>query len=112
MSNDPTPYNAGDPEQVDRKRMAADTRRTRLKDAVRWIAGDPRGRRYLADLVRESGALARVVAADPQTVMFLDGQRSIGFKVLNDVRSLDDSQPFTALVNSALSGEIDGTADE
>ena len=112
MSNDPTPYNAGDPEQVDRKRMAADTRRTRLKDAVRWIAGDPRGRRYLADLVRESGALARVVAADPQTVMFLDGQRSLGFKVLNDVRALKDSNSFTALVTGALNGETDGTADE
>src|SRR5690349_2731046 len=111
MSNDPIPYDAGDAEQVDRRRKAADSRRTRLKDAVRWIAGDARGRLYLADLVRESGALERVVAADPQTVMFLDGQRSIGFKVLNDVRSLDDSQPFTALVNSALSGEIDGTAD-
>ena len=41
--------------------------------------------------------------------MFLDGQRSIGFKVLNDVRSLDDGKPFTALVNSALTGDSDGT---
>ena len=112
MSNDSIPYDAGDPEQVDRKRKAAESRRTRLKEALRWIAGDVRGRLYLADLVRESGALERVVAADPQTVMFLDGQRSIGFKVLNDVRSLDDNQPFTALVNSALSGETDGTADK
>ena len=112
MSNDPTPYNAGDPEQVDRKRMAADTRRTRLKVAVRWIVGDPRGRLYLADLVRESGALERVVAADPQTVMFLDGQRSLGFKVLNDVRALEDSNSFTAQVTGALNGETDGTADE
>jgi hypothetical protein len=112
MSNEPTSYNAGDAEHVDRKRKAAENRRTRLKDALRWIAGDARGRLYLADLVRESGALERVVAADPQTVMFLDGQRSIGFKVLNDVRSLDDSKPFIALVSGALNGETDGTADE
>jgi hypothetical protein len=112
MSNDSTSYNAGDAGQVGRKRKAADTRRARLKDALRWIAGDARGRLYLADLVRESGALHRVVAADPLTVMFLDGQRSLGFKVLNDVRALDDKEPFTALVSGALNGETDGTADK
>src|SRR3954467_5372293 len=105
MSNDPTRYDAGNDQHVAHKHKAANTRRARLTEAVRWIAGDLRGRLYLAELVRESGALQRVVAADPQTVMFLDGQRSIGFKVLNDVRALDDSQPFTALVRSAINGE-------
>ena len=104
-----TPYDAGNQRHVERKEQAARTRRARLAEAVRWIAGDARGRLYLADLVRESGALDRVIAADPQTVMFLDGQRSIGFKVLNDVRSLDDDTPFLALVSSALTGDTDGT---
>src|SRR6476659_8851648 len=108
MSNDPA-YNASNPEHIARRHKAVNTRRARLTEALRWIAGDARGRLYLADLVRESGALQRVVAADPQTVMFLDGQRSIGFKVLNDVRALEDSKPFTALLTSALSGETDGT---
>ena len=104
-----TPYDAGNQRHVERKAKAARTRRARLTEAVRWIAGDARGRLYLADLVRESGALERVVATDPDTVMFLDGQRSIGFKVLNDVRSLEDAKSFTALVHGALTGEIDGT---
>jgi hypothetical protein len=104
-----TPYDAGNQRHVERKEKAARSRRTRLAEAVRWIAGDVRGRLYLADLVRESGALERVVATDPDTVMFLDGQRSIGFKVLNDVRSLQDARSFTALVNGALTGETDGT---
>jgi hypothetical protein len=104
-----TPYDAGNQRHVERKAKADRTRRARLAEAVRWIAGDVRGRLYLADLVRESGALERVVATDPDTVMFLDGQRSIGFKVLNDVRSLQDARSFTALVNGALTGETDGT---
>src|SRR6476659_8988820 len=108
MSNDPA-YNASNPEHIARRHKAVNTRRARLTEALRWIAGDARGRRYLADLVRESGALARVVAADPQTVMFLDGQRSIGFKVLNDVRALEDSGPFMALVSGAINGESDGS---
>ncbi len=104
-----TPYDAGDQRHVERRAKAARTRRARLAEAVRWIAGDARGQLYLSDLVRESGALERVVATDPDTVMFLDGQRSIGFKVLNDVRSLEDGKSFTALVDGALTGETDGT---
>jgi hypothetical protein len=102
------PYDAGNQRHVERKAKAARKRRARLAEAVRWIAGDARGQLYLADLVRESGALERVVATDPDTVMFLDGQRSLGFKVLNDVRSLEDARSFTALVNGALTGEADG----
>src|SRR5436190_18371207 len=104
MPNDNTTFDASNQSHVERRQKAARLRRARLQEAVRWIAGDLRGRLYLADLVRESGALERVIAADPQTVMFLDGQRSIGFKVLNDVRSLDDDTPFLALVSSALTG--------
>ena len=109
MPNDNTTFDASNQRHVERRQKAARLRRARLQEAVRWIAGDVRGRLYLADLVRESGALERVIAADPQTVMFLDGQRSIGFKVLNDVRSLDDDTPFLALVSSALTGDTDGT---
>lgn len=109
MPNDDTTFDASNQRHVERRDKAVRTRRARLQEALRWITGDARGRHYLADLVRESGALQRVIAADPQTVMFLDGQRSIGFKVLNDVRSLDDGKPFTALVTGALSGEPDGT---
>jgi hypothetical protein len=109
MPNHDTTFDAGDPDPAERREKAAERRRARLREALRWIAGDARGRLYLADLVRESGALQRMIAADPQTVMFLDGQRSIGFKVLHDVRSLDDGPLFTALVSSALTGDSDGT---
>ena len=111
MSNDPShsSYNTGDTADITRKHRAAEHRRERLKAALRWIAADVRGRFYLADLVRESGALQRVVAADPRTVMFLDGQRSLGFKVLHDVQALDDPPSFTALISSALSGDDYGS---
>src|SRR3954451_5413304 len=102
MSNeDTTPegpeggYDAGNQRHDERREKAAKTRRARLTEAVRWIAGDTRGRLYLADPGRESGALQRVVAADSGTVMFLDDQRSIAFMVLNDRRSLDDEATYT-----------------
>lgn len=111
MSSKPTSFRTDDAAAIERRKRQADNRRERLKAAVRWIARDMRGRLYLADLVRESGALERVVAVDPHTVMFLDGQRSIGFKVLNDVRALDDTPTFNALVASVLSGAKHGKDD-
>jgi len=102
------PYGAGKPRDVARRQKAASSRSARLAEALRFILGDPRGRLYLAELVRESGALQRVIARDPQVVMFLDGQRSMGFKILNDLRAIDTAC-LTALLASALTGEIDGS---
>jgi hypothetical protein len=80
-------------------------RRSRLREALRWIVGDERGRLYLADIVRESHALERVQCATADLVMFVDGQRSMGFKVLNDLRGLGDAsgcRHFAALCASVL----------
>ncbi len=89
-------------------------RHARLREALRWILSDERGQLYLADIVRESHALERVQCATADILMFVDGQRSLGFKVLNDVRSLDeprDVRQFAALCASALSQPKDDTDD-
>jgi hypothetical protein len=107
-------YDAGNQRQVERREKAVRVRLGQLKEALRWLLADRRGRLYLAELVRESGALQRVAAADPQTVMFLDGQRSLGFKVLHDARALDDDKLFLALVASTIApnGDIDHGRDD
>lgn len=107
-------FDAGNPRQVERRDKAVRVRRGQLREALQWMLADRRGRLYLAELVRESGALQRVVAGDPQTVMFLDGQRSLGFKLLHDARSLDDDRLFLALVASVITphGDIDNGRDD
>jgi hypothetical protein len=112
--NDAAAYDAGNQRQVERREKAVRVRRGQLKDALHWMLADRRGRLYLAELVRESGALQRVVSSDPQTVMFLDGQRSLGFKLLHDARSLDDDRLFLALVASVITphGDIDNGRDD
>ena len=60
--------------------------------------------------MRESRALERVKGISPNDVMFLDGQKAMGFKVLNDVRALDDLRPFGQILASifAPDGEDNG----
>lgn len=112
----------GNQRDVQARTKAATVRRGQLKEAVRWIMGDDKGRLYLADLVRESGALSRVSAITPELIMFDDGKRALGFKVLNDVRALDDARPFATLIATVLqpptpptqatTGEPDGGRDD
>ena len=77
--------------------------RAGLREALRWLVADERGLAYLAEIVRESRALERVQCPTPELVMFVDGQRSLGFKVLNDVRALDPARAlFADLCRRAL----------
>ena len=105
----------GSQRKEENRNKAIRLRRTRLREALRWLLGDERGRLYLADIVRESHALERVQCATADLLMFVDGQRSMGFKVLNDVRALDearDARQFAALCASALSQPKDDADDD
>lgn len=105
----------GSQRKEEARNRAIKQRQTRLRDALRWILSDERGHLYLADIVRESRALDRVQSPRADMVMFADGQRSMGFKVLNDVRAIDDprdARQFAALCASALDKPKDDTNDD
>ena len=111
----------GSQRKEENRNKAIKQRQSRLSEALRWIVGDERGRLYLAELVRESRALERVQCPSADLVMFVDGQRSMGFKVLNDVRALDMSahggdarepRHFAALCASALTPPKDDNNDD
>jgi hypothetical protein len=104
----------GSQRKEESRNKALRQRHARLREALRWMLGDERGRLYLAELVRESRALERVQCGSAETVMFVDGQRSVGFKVLNDVRSIDerDARHFAALCAAALHQPKDDANDE
>ena len=106
----------GSQRKEENRNKAIRQRQARLREALRWIMADERGRLYLAAIVRESRALERVQCATADLLMFVDGQRSMGFKVLNDVRALDeprdDGRQFAALCASALSQPKDDRNDD
>lgn len=97
----------GNQRDVERRTKSAKVRVDKLKAALRFITGDERGRFYLAELVRETRALERVKGINPNDVMFLDGVKSVGFKVLNDVRALDDLKPFGLLLAAIFTKDGD-----
>ncbi|HZP98287.1 MAG TPA: hypothetical protein VFB13_02035 [Reyranella sp.] len=105
----------GSQRKEENRNRAIKRRQARLAEALRWIVGDERGRLYLAEIVRESRALERVQCPSADLVLFVDGQRSMGFKVLNDVRALDDAREprhFSALCASALTPPKEDSHDD
>jgi hypothetical protein len=101
----------GDKRAEDGLRKQATARANRLKEALRWLLGDPRGRLYLGALVRESHALAPEVGRSSDTVLFREGMRTMGLKVLSDARALDNTALFFALIEDVIgkpTGDNDG----
>jgi hypothetical protein len=101
----------GDKRTEDGLRKKASARANRLKEALRWLLGDPRGRLYLGMLVRESHALTPEVGRSSDTVLFREGMRTMGLKVLSDVRALDNTALFLALIQDVIgkpTGDNDG----
>jgi hypothetical protein len=107
----------GNQQHVEQRNKKIKSRTTKIKEALRWVLSDERGRRYLAHVIAESKALDRVKGITPNDVMFLDGVKSMGFKIFNDVKALDDPKALGLLLASVLQpdGDDDGgpaAADE
>lgn len=96
----------GNQQDVQKRNKTLKVPAARLKDAVRWIMSDERGRFYLGHLVDESGALKRGVSGITEGVLYEQGVREMGLKVMEDVRALDEpGQPAKNLIQ-LLSGAI------
>lgn len=92
--------------EVEKRTKALKIPAAKLKEAVRWIMSDEKGRFYLGHLVDESGALKRGNPNGADAAMFEQGVREMGLKVMEDVRALDDpGQPAKNLI-LLLSGAI------
>lgn len=100
----------GNQRDVERRNKAAKISRNKVREGLLWLLADERGRRYLADLVRESDAVAALVSVSSDGVMFREGKRSMGLKILNDVRTHAPEQ-FAALLTAALANPVEGAND-
>lgn len=111
----------GNQRAVDKRNKRLKTGEGQMKEALRFLMGDGRGRVYLGHLVAESQALLSINAPPPDGGQFFLGKRSMGIKLLEDVAALDEPgkpRNLTALIASALpkapeaktpEGENDGT---
>lgn len=100
----------GNQRDVERRNKAAKIARNKVKEGLQWLLADERGRRYLADLVRESDAIAPQVGVTIDGALFREGKRSMGLKILTDVQAHVPEQ-FAALLMAVLANPVEGAND-
>lgn len=93
-------YNSEDPAQVKKAEKAA---ADRLLD-IDYILKEPRGRRWLFDLVYGSchADLPSHVPADADTTAFNEGGRAVGLKVLEEIKTKSPDKFILMLQENAF----------
>lgn len=91
-----------------KKREAADHARLlaqqQAEDDMRWLMGDPRGRRIVWDLLAEAGIFRSTYTGDAISSAFNEGQRNAGIKLQARVMQHCPEQFVRMLVESMQPG--------
>ena len=85
-------YDAGDRRHVERREKTAKTARLQRNEDFRWLMADPRGRRFVWDLLARAGLFRSSLAASPELTAFNEGRRDLGLGVLADLMRLCPEQ--------------------
>ena len=110
-------YDAGDRRHVERREKTAKTARLQRNEEFRWLMGDPRGRRFVWDLLAKAGLFRSSLGISPELTAFNEGRRDLGLAVLADLMRLCPEQ-YARMQAEAISkqpvsnGENDDRRDD
>jgi hypothetical protein len=80
------PDNAGDPEQVARRKTEAGRRDRRLRDTLGGILSIPDGREWILALLADCNVFEMsFVIGSPDMTAFNEGKRAVGNKLLTEI---------------------------
>jgi hypothetical protein len=110
-------YDAGDRRHVERREKIAKTALLQRDEDVRWLMGEPRGRRFVWDLLARAGLFRSSLANTAELTAFNEGRRDLGLVLLADLMRLCPVQyarmQIEALSKQPLSnGENDDGRDD
>ncbi|MFZ0945697.1 MAG: hypothetical protein WB930_00020 [Syntrophobacteraceae bacterium] len=88
MSDEQTPYNAGDAQQVAKAKSKQKTRDLQKKAALRKIMSDPEGRMWMWDLLSRCGVYHSSYSSDALAMAFHEGHRNIGLHLTAEINRL------------------------
>lgn len=71
-------------DRVTKAQQAVLTRETEIGD-LRWLMGDPRGRRVMWRLLEGSGIYRSSFSTDPLVMAFAEGERNRGLRLLDEI---------------------------
>lgn len=77
--------NAADPEELER----ANFELTRQNDDLKWVLSDPRGRRFLWELLGRCGLYRLSYEHSGSATMFKEGERNVGLTLLGRITEVD-----------------------
>jgi hypothetical protein len=78
VSDDQTPYNAGDAQHVAKREKSRKIRELQKKAALRKIMGDPEGRMWMWDLLEVCRIHISSFSGDALGMAFQEGMRNVG----------------------------------
>ncbi len=81
----PPPYNAADPEQIERRKKSQKTRDLQKTSALRRLMSDADGRMWMWDLMSRCGVFRLSFSTDPLVMAFNEGRRDIGNHLIGDI---------------------------
>lgn len=79
------PVDLGNARHVQKRNKAIKVDQAKLDEDFRWLMADERGRRIIADQLRESEALAPRVAPSADLAMFKEGRRMHGLVLIRQI---------------------------
>lgn len=98
------PYNASDPEQVQKARKKSGRKKIERLDFIRIIMGTPRGREWILGVLNLCKIFGNpVIPGDPYLTYHNIGGQNIGKKLLQDIN--DSSPDFYVLMMKEAKNE-------
>lgn len=87
---------------------SAQKKRETFESDLRWLMGDPRGRRLVFRLLSEIRMFQTTFdpgIKDPEVNMvFREGQKNVGYKILSDINKVCPKSYFEMLQENTLNG--------
>lgn len=94
--------NAADPKEVMEQEQLEAFLAQQKKDDLAWLMDDPRGRRFMWDLLGRCGVF-RTSFTGNSTTFFNEGQRNIGLSYLDEIHQ-DIPGKYLDMINEAQKG--------
>jgi hypothetical protein len=89
----------------------ADVTRQR-RDDLRWLLGDPRGRRFVSRLLDDAGLHAAAhQGASTNAAFHLEGKRTVGLALLDEIKGLDPLR-YAEMVREQMQALADANHDQ
>ncbi|MGA2937306.1 MAG: hypothetical protein ABSF52_09440 [Syntrophobacteraceae bacterium] len=88
MTEENTPYNAGDPQHVARRERGWKTRDLLKKAALRGLMGAPEGRMWMWDLLTMCGVYHSSFSVEALAMAFNEGRRTVGNFLIGEINRL------------------------